>query len=78
MDLVELFVKHVLSKSCWASTLQLGDHVPNLLDGIDLFFQILILKKLGEMRIIVATCSAMEFQERLQEEETLLNHGPDS
>lgn len=51
--LMLLLVKEVLSQTTGARTLEAGDHVPDLLEGLHLLFQELILKHLGEVRVIV-------------------------
>lgn len=51
--LLLLLVKEVLAQTTGAGTLESGDHVRELLDGLHLLLQELVLKHLGEVRVVV-------------------------
>jgi len=48
-----------------SSALHLGDHVPNLLDPINLFSKVLSLKEVTEMSVSFAIASLVQVQETL-------------
>ena len=61
---VELLIPQVNAKA-FADAVELGDHVGQLLDGLDLLAEVLALQKVGHLRVVVAVGNLVQVQQRL-------------
>lgn len=53
------------SETIPADTVELGDEVGNLLDGLDLLLEVLGLDKIAELRVVVLLCDLVKVKQAL-------------